>query len=59
MTKEYSIHHVSGQHHTFKIKSLFVAINKELKIYYTHAYAAWEKGSVENANRHIRRLYNT
>ncbi|MGN0853730.1 MAG: IS30 family transposase [Kiritimatiellia bacterium] len=28
-----------------------------LKIYYTHAYAAWEKGSVENANRHIRRFY--
>ena len=32
-------------------------INRLLKIYYTHAYAAWEKGSVENANRHIRRFY--
>lgn len=32
-------------------------INRFLKIYYTHAYAAWEKGSVENANRHIRRFY--
>jgi IS30 family transposase len=32
-----------------QIRSLFAAINKELKIYYTHAYAAWEKGSVENA----------
>jgi len=40
-----------------QIKSLFLAINKELKIYYTHAYAAWEKGSVENANRHIRRFH--
>ena len=28
-----------------------------LKIYYTHAYAAWEKGSVENVNRHIRRFF--
>ena len=27
------------------------------KIYYTHAYAAWEKGSVENANRLVRRWY--
>jgi len=32
-------------------------INKFLKIYYTHAYAAREKGSVENANHHIRRFY--
>lgn len=28
-----------------------------VRIYYTHAYAAWEKGSVENANRLIRRWY--
>jgi IS30 family transposase len=27
------------------------------KLYYTHAYAAWEKGSVENANRLVRRWY--
>lgn len=27
------------------------------KVYYTHAYAAWEKGSVENANRLVRRWY--
>jgi transposase, IS30 family len=40
-----------------QIKALFNIINQELKIYYTHAYAAWEKGSVENANRHIRRFY--
>lgn len=40
-----------------QIKDLFVEVNKELKIYYTHAYAAWEKGSVENANRHVRRFY--
>ena len=32
-------------------------INRFLRIYYTHAYAAWEKGSVKNANRHIRRFY--
>jgi len=36
---------------------LFRDINDTLKIYYTHAYAAWEKGSVENANRHIRRFH--
>ncbi|MBP5786733.1 MAG: IS30 family transposase, partial [Kiritimatiellae bacterium] len=24
-------------------------------VYYTHAYAAWEKGTVENANRLVRR----
>jgi len=27
------------------------------KLYYTHAYASWEKGSVENANRLVRRWY--
>ena len=27
------------------------------RVYYTHAYAAWEKGSVENANRLVRRWY--
>ncbi len=27
------------------------------KVYYTHAYAAWEKGSVENANRLVRRWF--
>ena len=32
-------------------------VNRLLKIYYTHAYAAWEKGSVENVNRHIRRFF--
>jgi len=40
-----------------RIESLFSKINALLKIYYTHAYAAWEKGSVENANRHVRRWY--
>ena len=29
-----------------------------VRIYYTHAYAAWEKGSVENANRLVRRWYS-
>ena len=36
---------------------LFKHLNADVKIYYTHAYAAWEKGSVENVNRHIRRIY--
>lgn len=27
------------------------------EIYYTHAYSSWEKGSVENCNRLIRRWY--
>ena len=40
-----------------RIETLFSKINALLKIYYTHAYAAWEKGSVENANRHVRRWY--
>ena len=39
------------------LERLFKRVNTELKIYYTHAYAAWEKGSVENANRHIRRFF--
>ena len=36
---------------------LFKDLNNTLKIYYTHAYAAWEKGSVENLNRHVRRFF--
>ena len=39
------------------IEALFAKIDKPVKVYYTHAYAAWEKGSVENANRHVRRFY--
>jgi IS30 family transposase len=39
------------------IERLFKDINDTLRVYYTHAYAAWEKGSVENANRHIRRFF--
>jgi IS30 family transposase len=39
------------------LAKLFKHINADVKIYYTHAYAAWEKGSVENANRHIRRFH--
>lgn len=27
------------------------------KIYYTHAYASYEKGAIENANRLVRRWY--
>lgn len=27
------------------------------KVYYTHAYAGWEKGAVENLNKLIRRFY--
>ena len=40
-----------------RIEALFAKIDKTVKVYYTHAYAAWEKGSVENANRHVRRFY--
>jgi IS30 family transposase len=39
------------------LKRLFRQVNAMLEIYYTHAYAAWEKGTVENANRHIRRFF--
>ena len=38
------------------IEKLFKA-NGKTKVYYTHAYAVWEKGSVENANRLVRRWY--
>ena len=27
------------------------------KVYYTHAYAGWEKGAVENLNKLVRRFY--
>jgi IS30 family transposase len=40
-----------------RIEALFPRLNARLKVFYTHAYAAWEKGSVENANRHVRRWY--
>ena len=33
------------------------ALRQMLEIYYTYAYTAWEKGSVENLNRIIRRWY--
>ncbi|MCL1887676.1 MAG: IS30 family transposase [Kiritimatiellaeota bacterium] len=39
------------------LEHLFKDIQKTLRIYYTHAYAAWEKGSVENVNRHVRRFF--
>jgi IS30 family transposase len=39
------------------LKRLFRQVNAMLRIYYTHAYAAWEKGTVENTNRHIRRFF--
>jgi len=39
------------------LKRLFRQVNAILQIYYTHAYAAWEKGTVENLNRHIRRFF--
>jgi len=40
-----------------RIETLFSKLNALLKVYYAHAYAAWEKGSVENANRLVRRWY--
>jgi IS30 family transposase len=39
------------------LERLFRDVNATLKIYYTHAYAAWEKGTVENVNRHVRRFF--
>ena len=38
------------------IEALFKR-NPPVRLYYTHAYAAWEKGSVENANRLVRRWF--
>jgi IS30 family transposase len=40
-----------------RIEALFSNLNIPSKLYYAHAYASWEKGSVENANRHVRRWY--
>ena len=40
-----------------RIEALFSKLNLPLTLYYAHAYASWEKGSVENANRHVRRWY--
>ena len=37
---------------TVKIQKITQAI-----LFYTHAYASWEKGSIENFNRIIRRFY--
>ena len=31
--------------------------SKRFEVYYCHSYAAWEKGSVENHNRMIRRWF--
>ena len=42
---------------TQELTDLFKKVTKESTIYYTHAYSAWEKGSVENVNRIIRRFY--
>jgi IS30 family transposase len=39
------------------LERLFKDVHETLKIYYTHAYAAWEKGTVENVNRHVRRFF--
>lgn len=40
-----------------EIETLFKAEYGSFALYYTHAYASWEKGSVENANRFVRRWY--
>jgi IS30 family transposase len=37
---------------TLKIQKITQAM-----LFYTHAYASWEKGSIENFNRIIRRFY--
>jgi IS30 family transposase len=38
--------------HFEELEKLFKA-----KVYYTHAYASYEKGAIENANRLVRRWY--
>ena len=38
--------------HFEELEKLFKA-----KLYYTHAYASYEKGAIENANRLVRRWY--
>ena len=40
-----------------EIRGALRRANRFVRIYYTHAYTAWEKGSVENVNRHIRRFF--
>jgi transposase, IS30 family len=40
-----------------EIVALMAKANQIVKLYYTHAYSAWEKGSAENANRLVRRRY--
>jgi len=39
------------------IRRVLRKTNPDLRVYYTHSYAAWEKGSVENNNRNIRRFF--
>jgi len=39
------------------IRRVWRKTNPDLRVYYTHSYAAWEKGSVENNNLHIRRFF--
>ena len=39
------------------IEALFREAYAPFRLFYTHAYAAWEKGSVENCNRIVRRWY--
>lgn len=47
-----------GEFYNYReMRKVLRKINRFLKIYYTHAYAAWEKGTVENVNRHIRRFF--
>ena len=33
------------------------AVQPAFRLFFTHAYASWEKGSVENCNRLVRRWY--
>ena len=39
------------------ITEILAGLNRELKLYYAHAYASSEKGSVENANSPVHRWY--
>ena len=36
---------------------LLASLNREVNLYHTHACAFWKKGTVENANRIVRRWY--
>ena len=38
-------------------EAVFRAVQPASRLFFTHAYVSWEKGSVENCNRLVRRWY--